>query len=328
MKLIPTFFVLGFLSLFAAAVAAQQPASAEGYPSRPVKVIVPYAAGSAADIIGRLIAQKMSEITGGQFYVENLPGAGGTIGAGTASRATADGYTLLLMNQDFVVEPAVRSRIPYDPFKSFTPVSLVAAAAEVISINPSVPATNMKELIALVRANPGKYRYATPGYGTSPHVACERLFKLTHGRDLVHVPFKGGGPAVLATIADQTQILHITLPLVATHIKEGKLRGLAVADKRRSAMLPDVPTLEELGIPRHEVRYWTGVLTPAGTPEDVVDLLNSLIVRAVRLPDMKERLATLGFGAVAGTREEFAAYLKAEATEWARVVREARIKVE
>jgi tripartite-type tricarboxylate transporter receptor subunit TctC len=321
-----TFFALGFLSLVAVPVAAQQPARAEAYPSRPVKVIVPYAPGAAADVIGRLVAQKMSELSGGQFYVENLPGAGGSIGTGNAARAAADGYTLLLMNQDFVVQPAVKSKIPYDPFKSFTPVSLVAAAPEVISVSPSVPVTGMKELIALLRSNPGKYSYASPGYGTSPHVACERLFKLTYGLDIIHVPFQGGGPAVMATISGQTQILHITLPLVAAHIKEGTLRGLAVADKRRSDMLPDVPTLEEAGIPRHEVGYWTGVLTPTGTPDNVVQLLNRLIIKIMALPDVRERLAVLGFRQIASTREDFAAHLKAEAAEWTRVVRDAGIK--
>ena len=326
MRTMPTFFALGFLSLVAVPVAAQQPARAEAYPSRPVKVIVPYAPGAAADVIGRLVAQKMSELSGGQFYVENLPGAGGSIGTGNAARAAADGYTLLLMNQDFVVQPAVKSKIPYDPFKSFTPVSLVAAAPEVISVSPSVPVTGMKELIALLRSNPGKYSYASPGYGTSPHVACERLFKLTYGLDIIHVPFQGGGPAVMATISGQTQILHITLPLVAAHIKEGTLRGLAVADKRRSDMLPDVPTLEEAGIPRHEVGYWTGVLTPTGTPDNVVQLLNRLIIKIMALPDVRERLAVLGFRQIASTREDFAAHLKAEAAEWTRVVRDAGIK--
>lgn len=187
----------------------------------------------------------LSELTGGQFYVEDLPGAGGTIGMGNAARAPADGYTLLMINQDFVVQPSVKSKVPYDLFNSFTPIGSVAEAPETISVHPSVPATNMQELIALLRANPGMYSYATPGHGTSPHVASERLFKLTYGLDVIHVPFQGGAPAVTSTIAGHTQILHITLPLVAAYIKEGKLRALAVADKRRSPELPDVPTLED-----------------------------------------------------------------------------------
>jgi tripartite-type tricarboxylate transporter receptor subunit TctC len=328
MKTPLSMFVLGLLSLCPIPAAAQQPAEATSYPARSVKVVVPYPPGAAADIIGRLVAQKLSELTGSQFYVENLPGAGGVIGTAAAARAPADGYTILVMNQDFVVQPAVKSKVPYDPFKTFIPVASIAAAPETISVHPSLPATSMKELIALLKANPGKYSYASPGHGTSPHIACERLFKLTYGLDVVHVPFQGGAAAVAATLAGHTQVLHITLPLVAPHIKEGKLRGLAVADKRRAPSLPDVPTLEEAGIPNHEVGYWTGVLVPAGTPKDIIDLLSRQIAKMVLLPDVKERLATLGFGPLAGTSQELAAYIKAESAEWRRVVREAKINVD
>jgi tripartite-type tricarboxylate transporter receptor subunit TctC len=293
-----------------------------------VKVIVPYPAGTAADIIGRIVARKLSELTGAPFYVENLPGAGGTIGTGTAARASFDGYTILVMNQDFVVQPLVKSKVSYDPFTSFSPVSLVAAAPETISVHPSLPATKMKELIALLKADPGKYSYASPGYGTSPHIASERLFKLTYDLDVIHVPYQGGGEAVASTIAGHTQILHITLPLVAAQIKEGKLRGLAVADKRRSEALPEVPTLEEAGIPNHEVGFWTGIVVPAGTPNDIVDLLNRQIARIVSLPDVMEQLASLGFGPIAGTPQELAARIKSEAAEWGRVVREVKIKID
>jgi tripartite-type tricarboxylate transporter receptor subunit TctC len=328
MKTALSLFMLGLLSLGPMSAAAQQPAESAIYPARPVKVIVPYSPGAAADIIGRIVAQKLSELTHTQFYVENLPGAGGTIGAGTVARAPADGYTILLINQDFVVQSLVKSKVPYDAFKSFTPVALVAAAPETISVNPSLPATNMKELIALLKANPGKYSYASPGYGTSPHIAVERLFKLTYGLDVIQVPFQGGGDAVASTIAGQTQIIHITLPLVAQHIKAGTLRCLAVADKKRSQELPDVPTLEEAGTPNHEVRYWTGVLAPAGTPDDIVELLSRQIAKIVTLPEVKERLATLGFSPLAGTSQQAAAYIKAESAEWGRVVREANIKID
>jgi tripartite-type tricarboxylate transporter receptor subunit TctC len=320
--------MLGLLSLGAVPAAAQQPSDAARYPVRAVKVIVPNGAGAALDIIGRILAQKLSELTGGQFYVEDLPGAGGTIGMGNAARAPADGYTLLMINQDFVVQPSVKSKVPYDLFNSFTPIGSVAEAPETISVHPSVPATNMQELIALLRANPGMYSYATPGHGTSPHVASERLFKLTYGLDVIHVPFQGGAPAVTSTIAGHTQILHITLPLVAAYIKEGRLRALAVADKRRSPELPDVPTLEESGIPNHEVGYWTGLVVPAGTPMEVVEQLRRHITKIVTLPDVKERLTTLGFRPLAGTPEQLAAYIKSESTEWARVIREAKIKVD
>jgi tripartite-type tricarboxylate transporter receptor subunit TctC len=327
MKRVLSLALLGLLVL-SLQLARNQPAIAEGYPARPVKVIVPYPPGAAADIIGRIVSQKLSDATGAQFFVENLPGAGGTIGTATAARAAADGYTLLVMNQDYVVQPAVKSKVPYDPFKSFTPIASVAAAPETISVHPSLPATNMKELIALLRDNPGKYGYASPGHGTSPHVAVERLFKLTLGLDVVHVPFQGGAPAVAATIAGHTQILHITLPLIAQHVKEGKLRGIAVADTKRSAVLPDLPTLAEAGIPNHEVGYWTGVLAPAGTPNSIVDLLEAHMGRIVSQPGVKQRLATLGFGPLAGTSSELTAYIKTEAAEWERVVRGAKIHVD
>jgi tripartite-type tricarboxylate transporter receptor subunit TctC len=328
MKTPLSLFILALLSVGPMSAAAQQSGGAERYPARPVKVVVPYAAGAAADIIGRIVAQKLSEATGSQFYVENLPGAGSTIGTVAAGRAPADGHTILVINQDFVVQPLVKSTTPYDPFKSFTAVASVAAAPETISVHPSVPATTMKELIALVRANPGKYSYASPGYGTSPHIAVERLFKLTYGLDVVQVPFPGGAPAVTSTLAGHTQILHITLPLVAAHINEGKLRGLAVADTKRSPLLPDVPTLSEAGIPKHEVGSWTGSMVPAGTPSNIVELLNRQIAKIISLPDVKARLATIGFDPMLGTPEDFANHIKAESAEWGRVVREAHIKID
>jgi tripartite-type tricarboxylate transporter receptor subunit TctC len=293
-----------------------------------VKVVVPYAAGAAADIIGRIVAQKLSELSGGQFYVENLPGAGGSIGTGAVARAPADGHTILIMNQDFVVQPWVKSEVPYDPFKSFTPVASVAASPETISVHPALPATSMKELIELVRANPGKFSYASPGYGTSPHVAVERLFKLTYGLDVIHVPFAGGGPAVSSTLGGHTQILHITLPLVSEHVKSGKLRGLAVAGKQRSPALPNVPTLREAGISDHDVGYWVGVLVPVGTPATVVAVLHNHITKMLGLADVKDRLSKMGFDPVNGTSQQFADHIKAESDEWSRVIREAKIKAD
>ena len=323
----PLLLFLGMLWLSPLPVAAQQ-SVVENYPARPVKVIAPYQTGAALDVIGRIIAQKLSEATGSHFYVENLPGAGGTIGTGAAARARADGYTILVINQDFVVQPLVKSSTPYDPFKSFTPVAMLAGAPETISVHPSVPATNMKELLALVKANPGKYSYASPGYGTSPHIAVERLFKLTYGLDVVQLPFQGGGAAVTSTLGGHTQILHITLPLVAEYIKLGKLRGLAVADAKRSPLLPDVPTLTEAGIPNHDVGYWTGIMVPVGTPRNVVILLNREIEKILSNPDVKERLAKMGFQPMLGSPEDFANHIKVETAEWGRVVRRANIRIE
>jgi tripartite-type tricarboxylate transporter receptor subunit TctC len=321
-------FTLTLLSLFVVLFAGQPAAKAETYPTRPVKIILPYPPGGPGDAIARIVAQKLSEGFGSQFYVENLPGAGGAIGAAAASKAPADGYTILLANQDLVIQPIVKAKVPYDPFTSFTPVSQIVAAPEMIVVHPSLPVQSMKELIALLRANPGKYSYASPGFGTSPHLACEWLFKLTYGLDVTHVPFQGAAPAVVSALAGQTPIFHNVLPTVAPYIKDGKLRALAVASIKRSPVFPDVPTLEEALLPGHEVGFWMGALVPAGTPAEIVQRLQSQITELVALPDVKERLATLGFDPAAGTSHGFADHLKAESNLWGKIVRDAQLKIE
>jgi tripartite-type tricarboxylate transporter receptor subunit TctC len=320
--------VLAFLSMLVALFASERPVQAENYPARPVKLVVPYPAGGPGDVIARILAQKLSEQTAGQFYVENLSGAGGTIGTGTAAAAPADGYTVLLINQDFVVQSIIKAKLPYDPFRSFAPISMVATAPEMISVHPSVPANNMTELLALLRANPGKYSYATPGYGTSPHLACERLFRISYGLDVVHVPFQGGGPAVQSTIAGHTQILHIIVPAVAPHLKEGTLRALAVASKVRSAAFPDVPTLEEAGVANHEVGFWMGAVVPAATSKNIIEFLRGQIAVVMGLSDVRQRLAALGFAATVSTPEEFANHIKAEFGTWSKVAHDANIRID
>ena len=304
------------------------PATAQTYPAKPVKVIVPYPPGGGVDPVARIIAQKLSATFGVQFYVENLPGAGGTLGTGTAANAGADGYTILFMNPDFVVQPIIKSKVPYDPFKSFEAVTLIGVSPEMIVVHPSVPAKNMEELIALLRANPGKYNVATPGYGTSPHLASERLFKLSHGLEIVHVPFQGGAPAIASTIAGHTTILHLSMSTLAPHIKQGTLRALAVTGNKRSRAFPDVPTLEESGIPHHEVEYMIGVATPAKTGTEIINLLQGKIAAIVSLPEIKERLIALGLEPVASTPEEFSAKLKEDFATWSKVVRDANIKID
>jgi len=328
MKTLLSFLMLGLLSLSSLPAEAQRFAGVESYPTKPVKVIVPRPPGNANDLIARVLVQKLSTSTGGQFYVENLPAGGGIVGMATAATAQADGHTILAANQDLIVHPLVKGKVPYDPFTSFAPVSLLASAPEVIVVHPSVPAKNIGELIALLKANPGKYSYASPGHGTSPHVACERLFKVTHGVDAVHVPFPGGGQAVQSTVAGHTAILHITLPLIAQHIKDGSLRALALASSTRSPLFPDLPTLEEAGVPNHEVAFWVGLLVPAGTPSSRIDALHHHITNVQSLAEVKERFASIGFEPVGSTPDEFAAYLKRESAEWARVVREARINID
>ncbi|MBA2398991.1 MAG: tripartite tricarboxylate transporter substrate binding protein [Bradyrhizobium sp.] len=317
--------VLGLITMGLVSSAIAQPARAEC--SQPVKIIVSYPPGSPDDVIARILAQKLSE-AGGRFYVENLPGAGGMIGTATAAKALADGCTMVILNQNFVVQPAIGEKTAYEVPDSFTPVTLLIAAPETISVNPSVPATTIKELAALVKANPGKYNYASPGFGSSPHLASERLFKHTLGLDLVHVPFQGGPPAVTSTVAGHTQILHLTLPVVAPLVRDGKLRMLAIADKTRAPEFPDLPTLAQAGLPNHEVGFWNGILVPKGTPENIVELRHRQISQVMALPEVKNRLGELGYTTISGSRGQFVTHLEAELTKWKVIVRESHIKVE
>jgi tripartite-type tricarboxylate transporter receptor subunit TctC len=315
---------LHLISLGIVLTATLQPVRADC--PLPVKIIVPQPPGGPDDLIARILAQKLSEV-GGRYYVENMPGATGMIGAAAAARAAPDGCTLVIVNQNLVTQPAVGAKNPYNVPDDFTPITLLLASPETISVNPSVPAKTMQELASLAKANPGKYNYASPGYGSSPHLAGERLFRRTLGLDIVHVPFQGGPPAINATVAGHTQILAITLPLVAPFVKEGKLRLLAIADKTRSPEFPDVQTLEEAGIPGHEVGFWNGVLLPKGAARDIVEQLHRQITEVMSLPDVKERLAVLGYTTINGSPEAFAEHLKTEIANWSAIAREQHIKL-
>jgi tripartite-type tricarboxylate transporter receptor subunit TctC len=306
----------------------ERAAVAQAYPSKPVKLIVPYAPGGPNDIIARILAQKLAEGLGGSFFVENTAGAGGTIATGQAANAAADGTTILVANQDLIVQPIIKTKVPYDPFRSFVPVSLVVSAPEMIVVHPSLPAKDVKELIALLKANPGKYSYASPGYGTTPHLACVWLFNLENGIDITHVPFQGAAPAVQSVLAGQTPVFHNVLPVVAPHIRAGAMRSLAVAASKRTPYFPDVPTIAEAGYPGHEVGFWMGVFVPAGTPNDVVEILNKQVARIMALPDVKERMATIGFDPTLSSSQELAAHMKAETDKWSRVVRQANIRID
>jgi len=310
-----------------AAVLAATACLAQGWPARPVRMIVPFAPGGPTDVMARILAQKLSESIGHQFVVENRAGAGGNIGMVQVARAAPDGYTVLVASSSYVVNPSLYAKAGYDPYKDFAPVTVAAASPNVLVVHPSVPAKTLQELVALVRANPGKHNYAQPGTGTTPHLSGE-LFRLTYKLDIVNVPFNGAGPAVASAVGNQTPIAWIALPPATPHIKSGALRALAVTSAKRVATLPDVPTMAEAGAPDQEAETMQGVLLPAGTPREIIDRLQREIARVVALPDVKERLAALGFEPVANTPEEFAAYIRAEVNKWARVVREAGIKVD
>jgi tripartite-type tricarboxylate transporter receptor subunit TctC len=301
-------------------------ASAQAYPARPVRVIVPFAPGGQTDVVARLIAQKLSERLGKQFYIENMAGAGSTIGVGRAAQAAPDGYTILFVDGiAFVANTSLYSKVPYDPIADFDPVAIGATTMQVLSVHPSLPAQTVQELVALVRANPGKYSYASAGTGTGAHLTGE-LFRGALGLDLVHVPFGGGGPAIAAAVAGHTPICFGSAAATIPQHKDGKLRALAVGGKARLKGLPDVPTMREAGYFDVECDAVVGVLVPAKTPKEIVTLLNQEIALAVAPADVQDRLAALGFETATATPEELAAYFKADLSKWANVIRAAGIK--
>ena len=278
----------------AATPAASRLAWSQAYPTRPVRMIVPFAPGGQNDAIGRVIAQKLSEHFGRQYVIENVGGGGGVVGTTRAAQAAPDGYTLLVMDTGFVINPFVYPKVPYDPFKDFEPVSIAVTTTQVLTVTPSLPVQNVKELVALVKASPGKYSYASPGIGTPGHMTAE-LFRLSLGLDLVHVPFNGAGPAVASTIGGHTPIAFGSPASSIAQVKDGKLRGLAVASGKRLLALPDLPTMAQAGFPDIDVEFWIGIFAPASTPKDIVAALNREVDKAVALPDVRQRLDALGF---------------------------------
>jgi tripartite-type tricarboxylate transporter receptor subunit TctC len=319
-----------FLHLAAGAAAlpaVSRIAWAQAYPSRPVRVIVPYAPGGPTDIFGRLIAQSLSEHLGKQFYVENIGGAGGNVGMGQGARAAPDGYTILVVPPNFVVNPALYNKVPYDPYKDFDPVTIAVTAPPVLTVHPSLPVQTVRDLVGLIKSSPGKYNFASGGTGTPGHLVGEQ-FRLSLGLDLVHVPFNSAGLAVGATVAGHTAIAFASVVSAAPQVKEGKLRALAVTSKMRSQALPDMPTMAEAGYPGIEGEAWFAVIVPARVPKEIIALLHREIVKTIALPGMKERMATLGYEPVGNTPEECAAQFRTETTKWGKVLRDASIKAQ
>jgi tripartite-type tricarboxylate transporter receptor subunit TctC len=302
-------------------------AMAQSYPTRPVKVIVPFAAGGANDTTARLFAQKLADNLGQQFYVENMPGAGGNLGIASAARAAADGYTLLAGGGNFIINPSLYAKVPYDPFRDFVAVSLMCSSPHFLAVHPSVPANTAKDFIALVKDNPGKYSYGSAGRGTPAHLAGE-LIKLAFGLDLIHVPFTGGGPAITSTLGGHTPVIVSALPTGVPYAKAGNIRALAMLSAARSSLLPDVPTMAEATGVAVEADIVTGLVAPTGTPKEVVDLLHREIAKIIAPPEFRERLAMLGFDPVASTPEQFAQWLHVEVGKWAKVIHDANISVQ
>ena len=307
--------------------AALANAAAETWPARPVKLIVGFAAGGPTDLFARLIAQKLSEQTGKNFYVENVGGAGGNIGAARAAQSPADGYTALVTGGNITNNPFLYSQVPYDPLKDFDAVTVGAATPVVLAVNPSVPAHSVKELVALIHANPGKYSYASPGTGTPPQLV-GALFAHELNLDLVHVPFGGGGPAVEATVGNHTPISFGAMAPAVPLIKSGDLRALAVTGAARSPTLPEIPTMAEAGFPEVEGSTWTAVVVPAGTPKDIIAELHRLIVAAVTAPDVKEKLAAMAYVPIGNSPEECTAFFKAEMAKWGKLIKDAGLRAE
>src|SRR6478672_9825909 len=268
--------------------------SAQHYPGRPVRVVVGFPAGGPTDAIARIVAQKLSDKLGQQFFVENIGGAGGNTAAGQVARGAADGYTIMVISTGFVVNPSLYAKVPYDPIKDFTPVTLVAVSPNVVVVNPLVPAKTLPELVQLIRDNPGKYSFAGPGVGSTPHLGGD-LFRLAFKLDLVHVPFTGAAPAVQATVGNHTPIAFTALPSSIAAIQAGQVRAIGIAATERAPQIPDVPTFAEQGVKDQEADTLTGVVAPAGTPKEIVDLLAREIAKAAAKPDVREKLAALGF---------------------------------
>jgi tripartite-type tricarboxylate transporter receptor subunit TctC len=305
--------------LLAGAGSAQSP-----YPDRPVKIIVPFAAAGPTDVVARLIAQKLSEKFGQQFYTENMGGAGGNLGMAAVARSPADGYTILFSSSSYTVNPSLYAKSPYDPDKDFAPVTKAAGSPNGLFVHPSIPAKSVKELVDLLKANPGKYTFASPGIGTTPHLSSE-LFKLTFGLDFALAPFPGGGPSIQSVVGGHTPMCFQAIPPATPLVKDGKLRALAITAKTRSPALPDVPTLDELGIKGQEAETMQGVLVPAGTPKPIVDLLQTEIARIVNLPDVRDKMLAMGLEPDGMSPAEFAAYIKADVAKWKKVIADAKI---
>jgi len=302
-------------------------AFAQGYPAKPVRMVVAFPPGGSTDLSARALGEKLAAALGQPFVIENKPGASGNIGAEYVAKSAADGYTLLMAATSFATAPAFSSNLPWDPVKDFTPVSMVATVPIILVIHPAVPAANARELIAYAKANPGKLNLASPGAATLARLTGE-LFKQAAGIDLVLVHYKGGPPAVADLLGGQAQVMFANISDVITQVKAGKLRALAVTTAKRSAIAPELPTLAESALPGFEVSTWQAVLAPAGTPRDIVLRLNAEIVKAMALPEIREKFLSFGTDAAASTPEELARFLAAEVAKIGKIARDVGAKIE
>ncbi len=307
--------------LAAMALPALAAENAQNYPSKPIRLVVPFTPGGSTDILARVIGQKLTEAWGKQVVIDNRPGAGGNIGVDLVAKSPADGYTLVMGHiGTFGVNPTLYPKLPYDPIKDFQPITLVALVPNMLSVNPALPAKSVKELVALAKAKPGTINFGSGGNGSAAHLAGE-YFKLMTKTEITHIPYRGTSPAVTDLIAGQIQMIITGVPPTLAFAKAGKLRALAVATSKRLPLLPELPTIAEAGVPGYEATQWYGVLAPAGTPKPIVAKLNAEMAKAIKGPDVREKLAADAAEPVGNAPEEFGAFIKKEIARWAPVVK-------
>ena len=309
-------------------LAAMPPlATAQAYPAKPIRWISPWPAGGANDIFSRAIGQRIGESLGQQVLVDNRPGAAGTIGSDIAAKAPADGYTLVMgSSPTHAIAPALYPALPYDPVRDFAAVTLVGSVPNVLVLHPSVPAKTVKEFIAVAKARPGKLNFASTGNGTSQHLSAE-LFKFMAGLDMVHIPYKGTAPALTELVAGQVDLAFENMPALIPHIQAGRLRALAVTTTKRSAVMPELPTIAEAALPGYDASVWFGVFAPAGTPRPVIDRLHGEILKALQTQDLKSRMIAMGTDVSGMGPDDFSAYVRKEIPKWANLVKAAGVKV-
>ena len=324
-----TLFACALAAAFAAALTLPSAALAQAWPNKPVRLVIPFPAGGATDIIGRTVAQKLSAALGQQVVVDNKPGAGGTIGADLVAKAAPDGYTILMATSStHSIGPALNPKMPYDAFKDFAPIAHIANAPSVLVVGSSFPAATAQELITMIKKSPGKYNFGSSGIGTYPHLSAEMLKWRAGGLFVVHIPYRGTGLVVTDLIAGQIAFLMDSVVSAQPHLQAGRVRALAVSGAKRSGALPNVPTLTEVGVPGMEFGNWFGVFAPAGTPADIVQRLNRELNAVIRAPDVLERLEKAGAESAGGTPEQFAKTYRDESESWKVVIQRANIKAD
>ncbi len=317
--------IAAFLAVLASAGFAQ--AQGDSYPNKPVRLIVAFPPGGSVDVVARLVAPRLSESLGQPVVVDNRSGASGNIGTEAAARAKPDGYTLLLHTIPFVANVHLYSPLPYDPINDFAPISLLSSSPSVLVVHPSVPARTVGELLRLAKSKPGALNYSAAGAGTNPHIAGE-LFAMLGNVDIVAIQYKGGGPALVAVLGGEIGITFPNISEAVQHVNAGRLRALGVTGAKRSAALPEVPTIAESGVPGYEFVTWHGMLAPRGTPPEIVSLLNDKLKGVLRSPELSARFAQMGLDVIASSPAEFSAHLKSELEKWGRVIRERHLRVE